>query len=131
MDVRSIRETAPVMEHQGTTKVWWLYKPRELYEQTTGGHLELIDEFEVAGGGAVHPHSHPTTEFYYVTSGRGLMVIGDEEREIGPGDLVLIPPDAVHSIAPISANAPLHAFCFAMGVQGAAPYDYSYDQSQE
>jgi mannose-6-phosphate isomerase-like protein (cupin superfamily) len=131
MDVRSIREIPPVMEHLGTTKVWWLYKPRELYDQTVGGHLELIDEFEVAGGGAVHPHSHPTTEFYYVTSGRGIMVVEGESREIGPGDLVLIPPGAVHSIAPISANAPIRCFCFAMGVKDAAPYDYSYDQSLE
>jgi quercetin dioxygenase-like cupin family protein len=131
MDVRSIQDVAPVMEHQGTTAVWWLYKPRELYEQTVGGHLELIDEFEVAGGGMVHPHRHPTYEFYYVTSGRGLMTIEGEAREVGPGDLVLIPPDAVHSIAPISPHAPIHCFCFAMGIKGSAPYDYSYDQSAE
>ena len=54
----------------------------------------------MAGGGLVDPHSHPTHEFYYVTSGRGLMTIGDEEREIGQGDLVHIPPDAVHSLRP-------------------------------
>lgn len=131
MDLRSIRDVVPVMEHEGTTKVWWLYKPGELYDLTAGGHLELIDEFEVAGGGAVHPHCHPTTEFYYMTYGRGMMVIEGVSREIGPGDLVLIPPDAVHSIAPLSPNAPLRSFCFAMGVKDSAPYDYSYDQSQE
>jgi len=51
--------------------------------------------------------------------------------EVGPGDLVLIPPDAVHSIAALSPHAAIHCFCFAMGVKDAAPYDYSYDQSQE
>ena len=85
----------------------------------------------VAGGGMVHPHKHPTYEFYYVTSGRGLMTIEGETREVGPGDLVLIPPDAVHSIAPISPHAPIRCFCFAMAVKGAAPYDYSYDHSAE
>jgi quercetin dioxygenase-like cupin family protein len=129
MDVRSIRDIAPSMEHQGTTAVWWLFKPREMLEQTAGGHLELIDEFEVAGGGEVHPHKHPTWEFYFVTQGRGVMTIEDETREITPGDLVLIPPDAVHSVRPISENAPIHCFCFAMGVAGSQPYDYSYDQS--
>jgi quercetin dioxygenase-like cupin family protein len=131
MNVRSIRDVRPVVEHQGTTTVWWLFKPRELFEQTVGGHLEQIDEFEVAGGGMVHPHAHPTYEFYYVTSGRGLMTIEGETREVGPGDLVLIPPDAVHSIAPISRHAPIHALCFAMGVKGAAAYDYGGDRSAE
>ena len=54
-------------------------------EQTDGGFLELINEFEVAGGGAVHPHSHPTHEWYYVTAGRGVMTVGDEDREHRPG----------------------------------------------
>jgi mannose-6-phosphate isomerase-like protein (cupin superfamily) len=119
------------MEHQGTTTVWWLFKPRELYDETVGGHLELIDVFGVDGGGAVHPHSHPTTEFYYVTSGYARMTIGDETREIGPGDLVLIPPDVIHSIEPVSGNAGIQCFCFAFGVKDSLPYDYSYDRHSE
>ena len=47
--------------------VWWLVRPREMMEITRGGHLELVSEFEVAGGGLVDPHQHPTHEFYYVT----------------------------------------------------------------
>jgi mannose-6-phosphate isomerase-like protein (cupin superfamily) len=131
VDVRSIRTTPPTMEHQGTTTVWWLYKPRDLYDDTVGGHLELIDVFGVDGGGAVHPHRHPTTEFYYVTSGYARMTIGSETREIGPGDLVLIPPDVMHSIEPVSENAGIQCFCFAFGVKGSAPYDYSYDRHSE
>ena len=26
------------MEHNGTTSVWWLIQPREMYELTRGGH---------------------------------------------------------------------------------------------
>ena len=51
MDVRSIEEVAPVVEHNGTVPVWWLVSPREMQEITAGGHLELVSEFEVAGGG--------------------------------------------------------------------------------
>ena len=72
MDVRSIEDVSPVIEHNGTVPVWWLVSPREMLEITKGGHLELVSEFEVAGGGLVDPHQHPTHEFYYVTSGRGL-----------------------------------------------------------
>lgn len=125
MDVRSITQVPPQVEHNGTVPVWWLVRPREMKELTEGGYLELVSEFEVAGGGMVDPHSHPTHEFYYVTAGRGIMRIGDEEREIGPGDLVHIPPDAVHSLRPVTPNAPIHCFCFAVGLPGTEPVNYT------
>jgi quercetin dioxygenase-like cupin family protein len=126
VDVRSIEQVAPVVEHNGTVPVWWLVEPRELMEMTRGGHLELVSEFEVAGGGLVDPHLHPTHEFYYVTSGRGIMTIGDEECEIRQGDLVRIPPNTVHSLRPVSDNASIHCFCFAVGLPDAGPVDYTH-----
>ena len=83
MDVRSARDIAPVVEHAGTVPVWWLIEPRELHQATKGGFLELVSEWEVAGGGLVDAHEHPTHEFYYIISGRGIMKIADEEREVG------------------------------------------------
>ena len=129
MDVRSIEDVEPVVEHNGTVPVWWLVNPREMFDITKGGHLELVSEFEVAGGGLVDPHHHPTHEFYYVTSGRGLMTIEGEEREIAQGDLVHIPPNAVHSLRPVSDNAPIHCFCFAVGVEGAGEINYTVEDS--
>ena len=125
MDVRKIEDVEPVVEHNGTVPVWWLVKPREMFEITKGGHLELVNEFEVAGGGHVFPHDHPTHEFYYVTSGRGTMIIGGEEREIGQGDLVHIPPNTIHSLRPISEHAPIHCFCFAVAIPGAGEINYT------
>ena len=126
MDVRSIEDVEPVVEHNGTVPVWWLVKSREMKEITDGGYLELVNEFEVAGGGMVDPHSHPTHEFYYVLNGRGIMTIGDEDRPIAQGDLVHIPPDEVHSLRPVSDHAGIHCFCFAIGVKGAGPIDYTH-----
>jgi quercetin dioxygenase-like cupin family protein len=125
MDVRSIEQVAPVVEHNGTVPVWWLVEPRELKDLTAGGYLELVSEFEVAGGGEVDPHEHPTHEFYYVTAGKGIMTIGDEVVEISQGDLVRIPPNTVHSLRPITDNAPIHCFCFAVGLPDAGDVDYS------
>ena len=125
MDVRNIEDVAPIVEHNGTVPVWWMVNSRELKEQTDGGFLELVNEFEVPGGGYVDPHSHPTHEFYYVLRGRGIMPIDGEDRAIGQGDLVHIPPDAVHSLRPITDHAPIHCFCFAIGVKGAGPIDYT------
>jgi quercetin dioxygenase-like cupin family protein len=125
MDIRSARDVAPVIEHAGTVPVWWLFQPGELKDVTNGGFLELVSEWEVAGGGLVDPHSHPTHEFYYIISGRGIMKIADEEREVGQGDLIRIPPDVVHSIWPLTANSGLRGLAFAVGIEGANPVDYT------
>jgi quercetin dioxygenase-like cupin family protein len=125
MDVRNIRDKAPVVEHNGTVPVWWMVESREMKDLTDGGFLELVNEFEVAGGGHVEPHSHPTHEFYYVLSGRGVMEIEGDVREIGQGDLVHIPPDQVHTLRPITDNAAIRCFCFAVGVKGSGPINYT------
>ena len=70
MDVRSIVDVEPEVEHNGTVPVWYLVHPREMRALTEGGSLELVNEFEVADGGAVYPHAHPTHEFYFVMTGR-------------------------------------------------------------
>src|SRR3954453_21520482 len=98
MDVRSIEEVERVVEHNGTVPVWWLVNPREMFDITKGGHLELVSEFEVAAGGYGDPATHPTPEFFSVTPGRGLMEIEGEIREIRQGDLLHIPPMAMHSL---------------------------------
>ena len=124
MDVRNVTTVEPEVEHNGTVPVWWLIRPQEMKSITDGGYLELANEFEVAVGGEVFPHTHPTHEFYFVMRGAGTMVIGDERREIGPGDLVYIPPNAVHSLETIGDDA-IHCFCFAVAVEGAGEIDYT------
>ena len=115
MDVRSIVNVEPEVEHNGTVPVWYLVKPREMHDLTDGGSLELVNEFEVAPGSAVYPHEHPTHEFYFVMSGRGVMTVAGEDRDVNPGDLVYIPPDTVHSLRPTGGGA-IHCFCFAVAV---------------
>ena len=125
MDVRSIESTTMVPMHQGTTPVWYMWGPRELKEATAGGYLELVGEFTVEAGGHVAPHSHHTHEFYYILGGRAVMTIGEEEREVVPGDTIHIPPDVVHSIRPTSPNASIRAFVFSVGLPDTPDIDYS------
>ncbi|WP_432444927.1 cupin domain-containing protein [Rhizobium leguminosarum] len=40
------------------------------------------------------------------------MRIGHEKCEVGPGDLIYIPPNAVHSTSPLG-NEPMRALAFA------------------
>src|ERR1041384_4853648 len=98
MDVRNVLEVEPEVEHNGTVPVWWLIKPREVKDITDGGSLQPANEFEVAVGGEVFPHTHPTHEFYFVMTGAGVMTIAGESRDVSPGDLIYIPPDEVHSL---------------------------------
>jgi quercetin dioxygenase-like cupin family protein len=92
-----------------------------------GGYLELVAEFEVEAGGELHPHSHHTHEFYYMLSGRAVMTIEGESREVVPGDLIYIPPDALHTIRPVSENASIRALVFALGLADTPKIDYSVD----
>ena len=124
MDVRTALEVEPEVEHNGTVPVWWLIHPREMKDITDGGYLELANEFEVAVGGHVFPHTHPTHEFYFVMSGEGVMTVGDEERPVKPSDLVYIPPDVVHSLRP-TGDEKIRCFCFAVGVKDAGEIDYT------
>src|SRR4030042_1633042 len=98
MDVRSIQDKAPALEHEGTVAVGWLVEPREMKAVTEGGFLDLGRELEGAGGG-------------------GMWVSESEERLILPGARVHTPPTAVHSLKPISEHAGIHCFCFAVAVK--------------
>ena len=48
-------------------------------------------------GHTVPTHSHPHEQVGMVHSGRAILRIGDEEREVGPGDFYCIPADVPHS----------------------------------
>jgi quercetin dioxygenase-like cupin family protein len=47
-------------------------------------------------GHTPRPHSHHYEQIVYVVTGRLRFVIGDEEAELGPGEVVVIPPGVEH-----------------------------------
>lgn len=50
------------------------------------------------------PHAHAGADkLYYVLSGRGLFLIGSEERELSEHQIVLAPADAPHGVRNTSA----------------------------
>ncbi|PSB46250.1 hypothetical protein C7B80_13920 [Cyanosarcina cf. burmensis CCALA 770] len=53
---------------------------------------------DVAPGCSQRPHSHAPEQVYVIISGKGRMIVGDEERDVAEGDLVHIPSNVVHSI---------------------------------
>ncbi len=54
---------------------------------------------EIDPGARSPLHVHRITEeTYFVLDGTGVMILGDEEIVIGPGDTVMIPPELPHAI---------------------------------
>lgn len=62
------------------------------------------------GESTVRHHHKVSEEIYYLVEGTGVMEIDGEERRVGVGDAVLIPPGAWHTIT-ASADGPLRLLC--------------------
>lgn len=61
---------------------------------------QSLAEARLPPGGVTTPHFHAQTEeIYYVLAGQGVMQIGTERRNVGPGDAIAIPPGAPHQIS--------------------------------
>ena len=85
---------------------------RELlaYRNSVIRHQSLA-EARLPVGGATQEHYHRRTEeIYYITHGFGRMRLGDEEREVGPGDAIAIPPGCRHKLWNIGSE-PLRLLC--------------------
>ncbi|MFQ6118826.1 MAG: cupin domain-containing protein [Methanosarcinales archaeon] len=54
-------------------------------------------------GEMILPNLHTDLEeIYYILSGKGLMHIEDERKEVESGDVIYIPPEKVHTLQNIS-----------------------------
>lgn len=61
--------------------------------------LQSLAEATLPAGVETQRHYHKVSEeFYYLLKGRGLMEIDGDEREVGPGDAILIPAGAWHQL---------------------------------
>ena len=60
---------------------------------------QSLAEATVPPGGETVEHFHRTTEeIYFFTHGSGRMRLGDAERDVGPGDTVVIAPGVPHKL---------------------------------
>ncbi len=76
-----------------------------------GNRQQSLAEATVAPGSRTALHRHALTEeLYHVTSGRGLMTLGDARFEVGAGDTVQIAPGTPHCIEALGTE-PLRILC--------------------
>ncbi len=79
---------------------------------------QTLAEARLAPGAGTAPHHHvKTEEIYYLIEGQGLMRVGDETCEVGPGDAIAIPPGEVHQITNTGPSVLRFLCCCAPGYE--------------
>ena len=85
---------------------------RELAGIPTGNSVnQSLAEATVPPGGETEEHYHrESEEIYFFTAGRGRLRLDAEEREVEPGDTVVIPPGTRHKLWN-TGSEPLKLLC--------------------
>jgi mannose-6-phosphate isomerase-like protein (cupin superfamily) len=74
------------------------------------GSVSLAHATVAPGAETIWHRLEDTDEIYFVLSGRGLVSVGDESRQVEPGDTVWIPADIPQKIRNLGP-APLEFLC--------------------
>ena len=94
MQVRNLdRDAAPFTTVDGSTI-------RELLNvvHPPTANQSLAEATLEPGAATTRHHHRVCEEIYFLLEGTGVMEVDGEEREVGPGDAILIPPGARHRI---------------------------------
>ena len=93
MDAANIADAEPFVTKDGSTI-------REVAGRVSlpAAHQSLA-EATVPPGAATEAHFHRLTEeLYFFTAGEGRLRVAGDERDVRPGDCVVIPPGAEHKL---------------------------------
>ena len=72
---------------------------------------QSLAEATIEAGESTTRHYHRVSEeIYYLVEGTGEMELDGEVREVGPGDAILIPPGAWHTIR-ATGDGPVRLLC--------------------
>ena len=70
----------------------------------------MICEITLEKGSVIAAHAHPHEQITYVISGKCRYTVGEETKEVGAGDSVLIPGNVSHSIMILEDMKVIDAF---------------------
>ena len=108
MDVVNRNSSKPFITKDGS-------EIRSILDRTNSSAAnQSLAEATLPPGAATAPHRHPRTEeIYYILRGAGRMTVGTEHRGVGPGDGILIPPGAHHTIQNVGQELLVFLCCCA------------------
>jgi len=76
---------------------------RTRYLSYTNGLMMVVIDFNDGPASEPDPpHSHMHEQVSYVVAGELIVHIGDEKKQLGPGDMFTVPPDVPHTIQLLS-----------------------------
>ena len=94
MKVRSMYTMPGKPGHNDTATIWSLFRKEELSSTLNGLNANIINP-----GIALEPHQHEDVEHvYFILSGVGIAMVGDEEQEVKEGDAIYMPPRLTHAM---------------------------------
>jgi len=66
------------------------------YGGTVNGGKLSVGLYKIPAGTGAKPHAHPNEQVIAVLKGRMRFRLGNEERTVGPGEVILVPPGTEH-----------------------------------
>ena len=81
---------------------------------------------DVAPGGSQILHNHPEVQIYVIVVGRGLMRVGDEQKEVSAGELIYVPSGLSHGIENLGEST----LTYISAATPAFDYTEAYDRGQ-
>lgn len=79
--------------------------------------LSFAGSATVAPGDTFDRHYHDGPEYWLVSGGRAMLAVGDDQFEVGRGDIIATPPGVEHDIVAVDPNQPLELFYLGTAVQ--------------
>ena len=93
------KQSAPRYRRSAGITSYLLASPR-----TADARHLTVTCVEIEPDGRQRVHSHSPEQIYFILEGRGQMTVGQETREVRPGDCVFIPSDVPHGLENTTAN---------------------------
>ncbi len=74
------------------------------------GQKEMIGRLRLAKGAVVPPHKHVSEQITMVMSGAIKFTVGGKDFTVGAGEVLIIPPNVVHSAVALEDTDDIDAF---------------------
>jgi quercetin dioxygenase-like cupin family protein len=98
----------PLIDHDSASPVEMF--PGVVRRTLSDGDRLMLIEVTIEEGAVVPMHTHPHEQTGYLISGRFLFELGDERRELGPGDCWLVPSNVPHQVTALEPCLALDIF---------------------
>lgn len=84
-----------------------------VHRQAVSGEKVMMTRIVYRGGAVIPDHSHEAEQIMLVVEGRLWAKVGNEEKEVGPGALMIIPSNETHAFRQLGDEDVVFYECFA------------------